>query len=183
MTPWATLLSMLRRPATQIIGPIQSHIDATAPLVYQMLTAIGQGAQQPGERADLVERTPTGFIYDFWSTIQVPILGPRSVRTREAVQLIPPDRIDFEHLDGPVSGLRETITVEAVGGRQTRVVYVATYRPPSLLRAIVFRLIGRRVISVAVRSHFADVRVRAHRRAHRSRVFSQVQTGQTNDAA
>ena len=46
-----------RRATVREVGPITIEIVAPAGLVYQMLSAIGQGAQRPGARADVIETT------------------------------------------------------------------------------------------------------------------------------
>ncbi len=156
---------------SQRIGPIVADVDAPAPLVYQMLAAIGQGAQRPGERAEILERDGDRLRVDFWTVISLPAGLRRSVRTREAVQLRPPDRVEYEHLDGPARGLRESITIEIVSARQCRLAYVGSYPRAGLIRRLVFRLLTGPAIERVMRVHFQDLRGRAELRAARSRLF------------
>jgi hypothetical protein len=153
------------------VGPIEAEVEAPALLMYQMLAAIGQGAPRPGEGAEIVERDGDDLLCDFWTTVSLPLGRSRRVRTREAVRLIPPDRIEYEHLDGPVRGLRESIVVESLGARRSRLVYRGSYPSPGRLAGIAFRALSRAAIERTVVEHFEDLRARAEHRAARSRLF------------
>ena len=156
---------------SQKIGPIVDEVGAPAQLVYQMVAAIGQGPQRPGERAEIIEREGDQLVVDFWTAVSFPLGRKRSVRTRELVRLRPPDRVEYTHLDGPVRGLVEAITIEPMGERHCRLVYRATYPAAGLLRRLLFRLLTRPAIQQAMERHFDDVRERAELRAARSRLF------------
>ena len=160
-----------RRATVREVGPITIEIAAPAGLAYQMLSAIGQGAQRPGERAEVLERDGQQLVCEFCTVISLPLGRVRSIRTREAVRLCPPDRVEYEHLDGPVRGLRESIAIEPLGDRRCRLVYRASYRPPGRLADLGFRLLARGAIERAIEEHFADIRERAEARAARSRLF------------
>ncbi len=162
---------MNRHPVALKVGPIDAEIDAPAVLLFQMLGAIGQGAQRPGENAEILERDGDALVCDFWTVVSLPFGRTRSVRTREAVRLVPPDRIEYEHLDGPIRGLRESITVEPLGDRRSRLVYRGTYVSGGLIAGLAFRLLSRGAVERAVRDHFADLGQRAEARAGRSRLF------------
>ena len=153
------------------VGPIEAEVEAPALLMYQMLAAIGQGAPRPGEGAEIVERDGDDLLCDFWTTVSLPLGRSRRVRTREAVRLIPPDRIEYEHLDGPVRGLRESIVIEDLGDRRSRLVYRGSYPSPGRLADIAFRVLSRAAIERTVVEHFEDLRRRAEARAARSRMF------------
>ena len=154
------------------VGPIEVEIDAPPALVYQMLAAIGQGAQRAGERAEVVERSGDRLVADFWTRVALPLGRWRSVRTREAVLLVPPDRVEYEHLDGPIRGLRESIAVEPLGSRRARLVYAGRYQSRGAADALAFQLIAGPALERAVRDHVADLCGRAEARAARSRVFA-----------
>lgn len=155
------------------LGPIAVEVAAPPALVFQMLAAIGQGAQANGERADIIEERDGELICDFWTSISLPVGRDRLVRTRERVNVRPPDRIDYEHLDGPVAGLRESIVV-APGeeGNGTTMTYTGTYHPEGLVDHVRATFLARPTIERVMRSHFSDVRDRAEARAGRSRVFA-----------
>ncbi len=154
------------------VGPVTTEIAAPPALVFQMLAAIGQGPQQDGERAEIVESRDGELICDFWTTVSLPLGRDRLVRTRERVRVRPPDRIEYEHLDGPVRGLAESIVVapSATGG--STLTYAGTYHPGGILAHLGAVLFARPAIQRIMRAHFADVRERAEVRAGRSRVFA-----------
>lgn len=154
------------------IGPVSEVIAAPPALVFQMLAAIGQGAQQDGERAVILEEADGEMLCDFWTSVGLPGGRTRLFRTRERVRVQPPDRIDYEHLDGYVRGLRESIVVEPAADGATRMTYTGTYRPRSLGDRVRARFVARPVIRRVMRDHFADVRLRAEARAKRSRQFA-----------
>ncbi|MBF6605672.1 MAG: hypothetical protein IVW53_08850 [Chloroflexi bacterium] len=154
------------------VGPIVAEVSAPAALVFQMIGAIGQGPQRPGDRADVLARDGDSLICDFRTTVRLPLGRRRSVRTREAVRLVPPDRVEYEHLDGPVRGLRESITVESIEDHRSRLVYRGTYGSRGRLARAVFRLLSKGTIERAMDEHFTDLRQRAEARAVRSRAFA-----------
>jgi len=153
------------------VGPVTVEIAAPPALVYQMLAAIGQGAQKDGERAEVLERADDELVCDFWTRVSLPAGRDRLVRTRERVRLFPPDRIEYEHLDGPVRGLRESIAVGTSPSGRARLTYVGTYESSGIFDHLRALLLARPAIHRAMDAHFADVRQRAETRAKRSRVF------------
>lgn len=153
------------------VGPVSTRIAAPPRLVYQMLSAIGQGDGRDGERAEVIQRNGDELVCDFWTSVSLPVGTDRLVRTRERVRLRPPDTVEYEHLDGPVRGLRETITVFPEPGGGTRMTYAGSYEPRGIVDQVRARLLARPVIRRVIRQHFEDVRQRAEARAARSRVF------------
>lgn len=154
------------------VGPVTIEIAAPPALVYQMLAAVGQGAQEHGERAEILERGDGELVCDFWTRVSLPVGRDRLVRTRERVTLRPPGRIDYEHLDGLVRGLRESITVERAPAGGTRLTYEGEYPASGLLERLRAVLLARPALRRVMEDHFADIRDRAEARARRSRVFS-----------
>lgn len=154
-----------------VVGPVSSAVHAPAALVYQMLAAIGQGSPGNGERSEVLQRDGDELVCDFWTQVNLPGGVQRLVRTRERVTLRPPDRIDFEHLDGPVRGLRESIDLSAGADGSTTMTYLGEYQPRNLLDAVRAQLLVRPAVRRVMRQHFEDVRERAEDRAARSRVF------------
>lgn len=154
------------------VGPVTIEIAAPPALVFQMLTAIGQGAQKDGERAEILEEHDGELVCDFWTRVSLPMGRDRLVRTRERVCVRPPDRIDYEHLDGPVRGLQETIVVGAGSTGGSDLTYTGRYHPRGLSDYLRATLIARPAIHRVMRSHFADIRGRAEARAGRTRVVA-----------
>ncbi|MBA2757750.1 MAG: hypothetical protein H0U37_09985 [Chloroflexi bacterium] len=96
----------------------------------------------------------------------------RLVRTRERVCIRPPDRIDYEHLDGPVKGLHETIVVGAGTTGGSNLTYTGRYHPSGLADHLRATLLARAAIHRVMRAHFGAVRDGAEARASRSRVLA-----------
>ena len=159
------------------VGPVTIEIAAPPALVFQMLAAIGQGAKQDGERAEILEQRDGELVCDFWTRVSLPIVGDRLVRTRERVWIRPPDRIDYEHLDGPVQGLQETIVVGAGATGGSNLTYTGRYQPRGLADHLRATLLARPAIHRVMRAHFAEVRDRAEARARRSRAFAAERSG------
>ena len=160
------------------VGPVSIEIAAPPALVFQMLAAIGQGAQKDGERAEILEERDGALICNFWTRVSLPVGRDRLVRTRERVCVRPPDRIDYEHLDGPVQGLRETIVVGAGAAGGSNLTYTGRYHPHGLADHLRATLLARPAIHRVMRAHFAEVRDKAEARANRSRVFVPDRSGQ-----
>ena len=154
------------------VGPVTIEIAAPPALVFQMLAAIGEGAQQHGERAEVLEQHDGELVCDFWTRVSLPVGRDRLVRTRERVCIRPPDRIDYEHLDGPVKGLQETIVVGAGATGGSNLTYTGQYHPRGLAHHLRATLLARPAIHRVMRAHFAELRERAEARASRSRVFA-----------
>lgn len=159
------------------VGPVTIEIAAPPALVFQMLAAIGQGAQQHGERAEVLEQRDGELVCDFWTRVSLPVGRDRLVRTRERVCVRPPDRIDYEHLDGPVQGLQETIVVGAGATGGSNLTYTGRYHPRGLADHLRATLLARPAIHRVMHAHFAEVRNRAEARARRSRAFAAERSG------
>lgn len=154
-----------------VIGPVACTVAAPPALVYQMLSAIGQGSGTNGERSQVLERDGGELVCDFWTQLSLPGGTRRLVRTRERVTLRPPNRVDYQHLDGPVRGLRESITVAAGPRGGSLMTYSGSYEPRDRLDDLRARLLARPVITRLMNEHFDHFRQRAEARADRSRVF------------
>ena len=74
-------------------------INAPREMVFQMLSAIGKGSLPgtQGESSRVLERDGDTIIAEFLTPS-----GKRIYRTVEEVQLYPPDRITYRHLEGPL---------------------------------------------------------------------------------
>jgi hypothetical protein len=153
------------------VGPVWVEIEAPASLTYQLISAIGQGPQRPGDGARVIARDGNDLTCEFSTPISMPLGRSRLVRTREAVRIVPPDTVLFRHLDGPLRGLSETITVRPLTERRTRVTYLGAY-PVSGARAWLRVVIARPIIKRVVSEHFVKIKGQAEARAARSRVYA-----------
>ncbi len=117
------------------------------------------------------------LVCDFWTRVSLHAARDRSVRTRERVSLIPPDRIEYGHPDGHVRGLRESITASTAARDTTRLAYLGTYQSSGIFDHLRALWLARPAIRRAMDAHFADVRQWAEARARRSRVSVTEQSG------
>lgn len=171
MTVNAHSIGTFDLPDGHAINSVTHEVAAPAALVYELMSAIGQGPQAEHDGASVVSREGNDMLCEFWTEVGIPVLGRRVVRTREAVRLAPPDAIAFRHLDGPVRGLTERIRVEPIDERRSRVTYDAVLPRTGLLSKLRFSL-TRSTIERAVAAHFADIAQRAEARAARSRTHA-----------
>ena len=157
------------------IEPVMVEIEAPMGLVYQMLAALGQEPMRRGERVEVRSRDPGHVVADFWTRVPLPVGRAALVHTRESVELRPPDRVDYHHLEGALRGLAESITAEPIAGQpgHTRLAYRAELPEIPLRRYLLLRLVGQPILQRAMREHFADLKLRAEARARRSRIFAE----------
>ena len=113
MTESSILVAAFELPRGQAIDPVVHDIAAPAGLVYELMAAIGQGPQGEGDGASVLSRDGSDLLCEFWTTVTMPVVGRRVIRTREAVRLLPPDSIAFRHLNGPVRGVPRRLSREA----------------------------------------------------------------------
>lgn len=147
-------------PGGPEVGPISIEVDAPAGAVYAMMAAIGDesGADRRPVETVTADRE---VIREFSTPVSLPFGLRRTVQTREAIRLAPPDAIEFRHLAGPMRGLAERIVVEPLGDARCRITYRGKLPASGTLLRLGYRLIARRTIERIVRSHFADLAKRA----------------------
>ena len=156
------------------LGPVAIEVAAPPALVFQMLAAIGQGAQTDGERAEIVEERDGELICDFWTSISLPVGRDRLVRTRERVNVrtARPDRLRASRRPGRRPARVDHGRGHGPDGDGTTMTYTGTYHPEGLVDHVRAAFLARPTIERVMRTHFADVRDRAEARAGRSRVFA-----------
>ena len=143
-------------------------IRAPRELVFQMLSAMGQG-QLPGPQADrakLLSRQDNRLIVEFHTRV-----GRRSYRTVEEVTLYPPERITFSHLEGPLDASWEEFLLEDhPQGTLLRYQGQFDYRFP-LFGWFIAHLYIKPRYNRLIRDHLAHLKAAAEARAARSHVF------------
>ena len=142
------------------IGPISVEIVASATKIYTMMTTFEDGVDIAAHHGDPAP-DPDEHIREFTTVVSLPLGCRRSIRTREAIRLVPPNAIRFRHLAGPVRGLAEVISVESLGEGRCRVTYKSVLPWSGLLLRLAYRILARPAIERIVRSHLADLAKRA----------------------
>ena len=146
-------------------------IDAPRELVFQMLSAIGKGRLPgaEGESSRVLERDGNTIIAEFMTPS-----GKSIYRTVERVQLYPPERITFCHLEGPLTYSDEAFDlIEQDGGTELRYCGEIECRVPFLpgmgwLTALTY---VRHKYNSVIRNHMDSIKMAAEARAARSHVF------------
>ena len=147
------------------------YIDAPRDMVFQMLSAIGKGSLPgaEGESSRVLERDGNTLIAEFFTRS-----GKRTYRTVEEVQLHPPERITFTHLEGPLVFSDEEFNLVALEtGTELR------YRGKIECRLALLPGIGwltawlyvRPKYNSVIKSHMHHLKAAAEARAARSHVY------------
>lgn len=146
-------------------------IDAPRPLVFQMLGAFGRGhlPGDEGESSKVLERDGDRLTVEFFT-----LDGKRRYRTVEEVNLFPPERITFRHLEGPLHHSSEEFLLEEVAGG-TRLSYRGDIQCRMAWMPGMGWLVGRFYVKPkydrVIRQHMDRLKIAAQARAARSHVF------------
>ena len=150
-----------------------AHIKAPRPLVFQMLSAIGKGTMpgNQGGSSKVLERDGDTIIAEFLTPS-----GKRTYRTVEEVQLYPPERITFRHLEGPLAFSEEELNLtEQNAGTKLHYEGKMECRVPWMpgIGWLIAMFYVRLKYNNVIREHMKDLKVAAEARAARSHVFRQ----------
>ncbi len=146
------------------------YIDAPRELVFQMLSAIGKGSL-PGtnDSSRVIERDGNEIIAEFLTPS-----GSQVYRTVERVVLYPPERITYEHLEGPLSFSEEEFALDETDDR-CKLSYrgVIECNAPFLpgVGWLIAWCYARPKYNAVIHDHMARLRSAAEARAARSHVF------------
>ena len=146
-----------------------------------MMSAIGSG-RLPGsdERSKVLQRDGNTLIAEFLTPS-----GNKTYRTVEEVQLFPPFRITYKHLEGPITySEEEFLLAEVANGTQLTYTGVIEHRVPFLpgLGWLASVLCIKPKYDAVIRDHMALVKQGAEHRASRSHVFRKPRSTAGNTA-
>ncbi len=155
------------------LAHMKLFIGAPRELVFQMISAIGKGRLPggDGESSRVLEREGNTLIAEFYSRS-----GKRIYRTLERVELYPPERLSFSHLEGPLTySEEEFVLVERDGGMelQYRGEIECKLRFGPGLGWLTALLYVRPKYNALIRDHMDHLKDAAEARAARSHVFRQ----------
>lgn len=147
---------------------ISVEIAAPRALVFEMAAALnGSLPGSPPHTAELLERDGDTLLVRY----RTPALLSELVMV-ERVQLYPPERIEYEVIEGPIDHVRESLAFDALGPHQTRVTYggrVGSRR--ALLGDLIARFIAAPAYDRFMRRQLRALQQAAEARALRSRRF------------
>ncbi len=144
---------------------LRLSISARRELVFQLISAVGQGPD--ASHARVVERPSSDRAIVEFTT---PVFG-RTVRTLEEVMFLPPDRITYRLLRGPLPGVHEEFRLEPADGG-TVLYYSGGFQAHGPWPRTVFdRLVVPRIYRRAVWKSMQDIKRAAEDRQRKSRVF------------
>ncbi len=148
------------------------HIMADRRLVFQMLSAIGQG-QMPGSEGSskVLEREGDRIVAEFHTPVKS-VTGTKVYRTVEEVYLYPEERITFRGLEGPMALMEEEFLLEEDQGC-TDLHYSGTFAMGYWIFGwLVARFYVKRMLQRVVREHMLEIKGASEARASRSKVFA-----------
>lgn len=153
-TPLARLLSVKHiELATQRVT-----IQAPKALCFEVIAAAGETVEK---------RSDTERVVDFDLEHKGEL-----IKTRELLNLRPPDAIDYRWLDGPLPFVEETISFVARGDRTTDMTYEGSFSlGPGWRNWLVGRLVVKRSFDRLALEHLEEGRAIAEKRAARSRLY------------
>lgn len=150
------------------LRPLVVDIAAPQALVFEMASAVnGTLPGSPPHSAALIDRDGDELIVRYRTPAYVTELV-----FVERVELYPPQRIEYEVLEGPLDLVREHLAFEAVDAHRTRVRYggvVGSGR--AVIGALVARWIAVPAYNRFMRRQLAALKAAAEARAVRSRRF------------
>lgn len=151
---------------------LQVHIKADQRLVFQLLSAIGQG-QMPGTEGSskVLEQKGDSLVAEFITPVKT-LMGQKRYRTVEEVTLYPSERITFRALEGPLPHMREEFRLEGEEGC-TDLYYTGELGVGYWVFGwIIGRFYVRRLLIKTIRDHMMEIKDASESRAQRSRVFT-----------
>jgi hypothetical protein len=133
-------------------------IQAPKALCFEVIAAAGETVQKRSDTERVVD-------FDLEHKGQL-------IKTRELLNLRPPDAIDYRWLDGPLPFVEETISFEARGDRTTDMIYEGSFSLGSGWRNwLVGRFVVKRSFDRLALEHLEEGRTIAEKRAARSRLY------------
>ncbi len=151
---------------------LKVHIKADQRLVFQLLSAIGQG-QMPGSEGSskVLESNGDTMVAEFTTPVKT-LTGRRSYRTVEEVTLYPSERITFHGLEGPLPHMQEEFRLEGEEGC-TDLYYTGEFGMGYWVFGwLMARFYVRGLLKKTILDHMMEIKEAAESRAQRSLVFA-----------
>ncbi len=108
-------------PSRIAIGPITVSIEAPRYLVFQVLHSLGD-ARESDEAARVVHEDESRRVVEFRRKV-----NGKTVRLVEEIVYDPPERVTFQHVEGPYPEMHEEMTLEDESGKRTTLTYQGAF--------------------------------------------------------
>ena len=151
---------------------LKVHIRADQRLVFQILSAIGQG-QLPGSKGSskILQKEDSRLVAEFVTPVKT-LTGRKSYRTVEEVVLYPSERITFRALEGPLRHMEEEFRLEEDQGC-TDLYYSGEFGMGYwVLGWLIARFYVKGLMRKTILDHMMEIKEASESRAARSKVFA-----------
>ncbi len=152
--------------------PARIHIQAARRLAFEVVTAFG--ATKDEHAPNVLRWESDGrLLVEFHTAVPTLFGGSRRYRTVERVTLVPPERVEFEGVEGPLPLLRDRFTLDEVGGC-TDFTYESTFGLKGWLAGwLLGQVYVRPLLGRFMRQHVEELKRTVEARAARSHVYPQ----------
>jgi hypothetical protein len=157
---------------TITLAPIDVPVHADRRLAFQVITAFGAGAKDSGESSKVLERGGDRVLVEFHSPVKGLLGRTKVYKTVEWVTPHEPDRVDFEHVNGPLEVMHDRFLLEEVEGGCMTLRYESEFAvrwwwPGWVIGMLYVRPTLRKMMS----KHLMDMKETIEERARRSHLF------------
>ena len=154
------------------LEPIKVPVHADRRLAFQVITAFGAGSKESGESSKVLERDGDRVLVEFHSPVKGLFGRTKVYKTVEWVTPHEPDRIDFEHVRGPLKMMRDRFVLEEVEGGCSTLQYESEFAVrwwwPGWVIGVLY---VRPTLGRMMRKHLAEMKETIEERARRSHLF------------
>ncbi len=156
------------------LDPIEVPIHADRRLAFQVMTAFGAGPKDAAESSKVLEHDGDRVLVEFHSPVKGLHGRTKVYKTTEWVMPHEPERIDFEHVNGPLEIMHDHMELEEVEGgcmtlRYTSEFAVRWWWPGWIIGILYVRPTLRKMME----KHLLDLKETIEERAQRSHLFPQ----------
>ncbi len=140
------------------VATVTATFRASPDRIFRVLKGVAEGHGGELEWAEVVDRSGSLLLCDFWTKLDLPFGRSFLFSTREMVELDPPAALHYRHLSGPSRGLAESMVIQRISPGTTKVTYRAVFPSPWRWFGYLFALLAKPVAHVFMQAHFRELR-------------------------